>query len=269
MKDDLNRVREKKKRQREQKQESKRDQKRQKLDVKKGQTVLDDEVAELQVYRPTTAQTKTIYEKILAALVSQLGDQSPEVLSGAVEEVLAAIKTDDCLDAQRKRNVEEILGPITETFFAELYRLSKQITDYRIDEGKGGDDEGKGAEADATGVAVIFDEEDSDENKEDYVYEMSGDEDSDDDLKEDKERRLLTGADDGRRTFSCVRPKCPGTRTRTMSGEFGLIFRGRRRWFFRRGWVLYSPPHWEVRSHRMHEICRKIVVLRTRPHAIS
>ncbi len=53
-----------------------------------------------------------------------------QTLAGAADEVLAAIKDDDCMDAQRKRNVEEVLGDTTDTFFATLYGLVKQITDY-------------------------------------------------------------------------------------------------------------------------------------------
>ena len=106
------------------------------IDTIPGQTVLDQDVQEVVPYKPTTGQTRTIYEELLATLTTVLGDQSPEILQGGADEVLAAIKADNCLDAQRKRNVEEVLGVITEQYFAELYRLAKQITDYGADEVK-------------------------------------------------------------------------------------------------------------------------------------
>ncbi|CAD7931404.1 unnamed protein product [Amoebophrya sp. A25] len=171
-----------------------REKKKQKLDVKKGQTVLDADVSEVMPYKPSTQQTRVVYEELLAVLGSVLGDQSPEVLQGGADEVLAAIKADNCLDAQRKRNVEEVLGVITEQFFAELYRLAKQITDYGADE-KGDGEKGDALGADdATGVAVVFEEEESD-GEDKYVAEIS---DSDEDSENsDDNTNLLQNEDRG------------------------------------------------------------------------
>jgi hypothetical protein len=72
------------------------------------------------------------------------------------------------MDAQRKRNLEEIFGPISETYFSEIYKLSKQITDYGVDEDAAMDEK---KEEDATGVAVVFEEASSDED-EGHVYEL-------------------------------------------------------------------------------------------------
>merc|ERR1719158_1442483 len=135
------------------------DAKRQKVDTR-GETVLSREVTELRVYKPKTAASRSAYMQLLATLQTQLGDQSPEVLQGAADEILMAIKTDGMTDLLRKKNVEEVLGPISDVYFGELYRYSKDITDFGADvEEK---EEGKTIEgmADASGVAVVFDEED-------------------------------------------------------------------------------------------------------------
>jgi len=135
------------------------DAKRQKVDTR-GETVLSKEVTELRVYKPKTASSRAAFGQLLSVLQTQLGDQSPEVLQGAADEILMAIKTDGVTDAMRKKNVEEVLGPIPDTYFGEIYRHSKDITDFGADIEE--QEEGKGTEgiADATGVAVVFDEED-------------------------------------------------------------------------------------------------------------
>eukprot|EP00392_Amoebophrya_sp_AT5.2_P002472 g2477.t1 len=177
-----------------------KDRKRTKLEVQRGQTVLDHDVTEVVPYKPTTQATRAAYEQLLSSLTFILGDQSPDVLAGAADEVLAAIKADNCLDAQRKRNVEEVLGSITEQYFAEVYRLAKQITDYGADDVQDDDmDADKGAD-DATGVAVVFEDDESD-GEDKYVGEI--DESSD---EGDAEVDLLQGEDRGIRVDDAADP---------------------------------------------------------------
>merc|ERR1711972_1295308 len=157
-------------------------QKKAKMDINKGETVLSTDVTEMQIYRPRTQQTKTVYEQLLNRLQQPLGDQAPDVLRGAADEVLAAIKTDGILDAERKRDVEEVLGSIDDIFFQELYRLSKQITDFGADvEDEEQDDVVRTKEGldDAAGVAVVFDEDDEDEMGGEFLGEIGDDEDDD------------------------------------------------------------------------------------------
>eukprot|EP00439_Symbiodinium_sp_Y106_P035618 s3290_g4.t1 len=115
----------KKKRQEEKRKEEDVVSKKAKMDINKGETVLSTDVTEMQIYRPRTAQTKAVYEMLLNRLQQPLGDQAPDVLRGAADEVLAAIKTEG--------DVEEVLGSITDEYFAELFRLAKQITDFGAD----------------------------------------------------------------------------------------------------------------------------------------
>ncbi|CAE7947152.1 Snrnp200 [Symbiodinium sp. KB8] len=153
------------------------------MDINKGETVLSTDVTEMQIYRPRTAQTKAVYEMLLNRLQQPLGDQAPDVLRGAADEVLAAIKTEGVLDSERKKDVEEVLGSITDEYFAELFRLAKQITDFGADvEDEEQDDTVRTKEGldDAAGVAVVFDEDDEDEGA-DYIHELGDDDDDDDD----------------------------------------------------------------------------------------
>ena len=69
-----------------------------------------------------------------------------------------------------RKNTEEICGPIPDAVFNALYQLANKITDYGITDadldGRGDADDtfGDAAAADATGVAVVFDDKDSDED---------------------------------------------------------------------------------------------------------
>merc|ERR1712129_672978 len=139
---------------------------------------------ELQIYRPRTQQTKSVYEQLLNRLQVPLGDQAPDVLRGAADEVLAAIKTDGVLDSERKKDCEEVLGSITDEYFAELFRLAKQITDFGADvEDEEQDDTVRTKEGldDAAGVAVVFDEDDDDDGEGQWVGEIGDESDDDDD----------------------------------------------------------------------------------------
>jgi pre-mRNA-splicing helicase BRR2 len=187
---ELDELKEKKKR----KQEEKRRgvdqvvQKKAKMDIQKGETVLSTDVTEMQIYRPRTQQTKAVYEQMLNRLQQPLGDQAPDVLRGAADEVLAAIKQDGVLDTDRKKDVEEVLGSISDEYFQELYRLTKQITDFGADvEDEEQDETVRTKEGldDAAGVAVVFDEDDEDEQGMDFLGEI-GDESDDDDDEEGK-----------------------------------------------------------------------------------
>jgi len=191
-------IKEKKKRKNEEKRKGGEGvvQKKAKMDINKGETVLSTDVTEMQIYRPRTQQTKSVYEQLLNRLQVPLGDQAPDVLRGAADEVLAAIKTDGVLDSERKKDVEEVLGSVTDEFFAELFRLSKQITDFGADvEDEEQDDTVRTKEGldDAAGVAVVFDEDDEDDAEGNWLGEI-GDESDDDDeeggkMDDDKDER--------------------------------------------------------------------------------
>jgi len=199
---ELEELKEKKKR----KQEEKRRggdivQKKAKMDILRGETVLSTDVTEMQIYRPRTQQTKAVYEQLLNRLQQPLGDQSPDVLRGAADEVLAAIKTDGVLDSERKKDVEEVLGSISDEYFAELFRLTKQITDFGADvEDEEQDDTVRTKEGldDAAGVAVVFDEDDEDDQEGGFMGEIGDDDDDDSEdgekMDDDRDRGIHVAA---------------------------------------------------------------------------
>eukprot|EP00429_Kryptoperidinium_foliaceum_P049989 CAMPEP_0176116146 /NCGR_PEP_ID=MMETSP0120_2-20121206/58331_1 /TAXON_ID=160619 /ORGANISM="Kryptoperidinium foliaceum, Strain CCMP 1326" /LENGTH=2173 /DNA_ID=CAMNT_0017450395 /DNA_START=42 /DNA_END=6563 /DNA_ORIENTATION=+ len=189
---ELEELKEKKKRKQEEERKQRGDtvvQKKAKMDINKGETVLSTDVTEISIYRPRTQTTKAVYEQLLYRLQQPLGDQAPDVLRGAADEVLAAIKTDGILDSERKSHVEEVLGSVTDEYFAELFRLAKQITDFGADvEDEEQDDTVRTKEGldDAAGVAVVFDEDDEDDQEGNFLGEIGDDDDDDDDDDEAK-----------------------------------------------------------------------------------
>lgn len=57
-----------------------------------GMSVLDIDTAGL--YRPRTKETREVYEALMGLIRGQFGDQPADVLRGAADEVLAALKND-------------------------------------------------------------------------------------------------------------------------------------------------------------------------------
>lgn len=139
----------------------------------KGQSLLSDGMDEMVgiYYRPRTAETKSMYEMILAFIQEALGDQPRDILCGAADEVLSVLKSDKIRDKERKREIEALLGPLTEERYAVVVNLGKKITDYRLEEAKKNLEE-----IDETlGVNVQFEESDE-EDDEDVYGEVKEDE---------------------------------------------------------------------------------------------
>ncbi|GAC95807.1 hypothetical protein PHSY_003384 [Pseudozyma hubeiensis SY62] len=128
-------------------------------------------------YHPKTAETRDVYELILGIVHTALGDQAQDVVRSAADTTLEILKDDDLRDLEKKKEIEDILGPLTTETFGQLTNLSKKVTDYdeidRVDAKAGEIDE-------QTGVAVMFDdeEEESDQDNVNYVV-RDGSDDSD------------------------------------------------------------------------------------------
>ncbi|VDO21338.1 unnamed protein product [Brugia timori] len=129
-------------------------------------TLLGDSNTELMgLYKPRTQETRQTYEAILAYIQDAIGDQPRDILCGAADEVLAVLKSDKIREKDRKKEVELLLGLLTDERIAVLINLAKKITDFSQDE------------IDETiGVNVQFD--DSDE-------EAEGDEGMEEEVKEE------------------------------------------------------------------------------------
>ncbi|KFY39516.1 hypothetical protein V494_03949 [Pseudogymnoascus sp. VKM F-4513 (FW-928)] len=120
-------------------------------------------------YRPRTPATRATYDLIITTVASNLGDVPHEVVRSAADAVLEYLKDDDMKDFDKKKEVDDLLGTtMNPKQFNELVNLGKKITDYEAqdedeDMGEGGAN-GDGAEIDdRQGVAVVFDDEESEE----------------------------------------------------------------------------------------------------------
>lgn len=94
--------------------------------------VLDLENEQL-LYRPKTKETQTVYEEFLTIIHQYLPDQSQTTLKGAVDVILAILKTEDVKDTQKLQDIESILGRISSEEFNKMYQLSKGLVDYAED----------------------------------------------------------------------------------------------------------------------------------------
>lgn len=139
-------------------------------------------------YRPRTAETREVYEMILSSVHRALGDQAQDVIRSAADTVLEALKNDNIKDYDKKKEVEEVVGPITGDSFAQLVNLSKKITDYVAEDEMQVDPdlEKKDAEIDdELGVNVIIDEEEPEE-EEDEGFEVRDESDDEEEVQEEQ-----------------------------------------------------------------------------------
>ena len=140
-----------------------------------GFSLADMEVEDLR-YRPRTAGTRATYDLIITTVGRSLGDVPAHITVSAADAVLETLKNEDMKDLDKKREVDDVLGTsMGNKEFNELVNLSKKITDYdNQDEDEtmaDGVAQGEGAEIDERqGVAVVFDEEDEDEEEGCLLY---------------------------------------------------------------------------------------------------
>jgi len=113
------------------------------------------------------------------------------VLCGAADEILAVLKNDRLKDKDRKKETENLLGPLAEERFALLVNLGKKITDFQSTKPTGASG-GGGADDidDAYGINVQF-EESEEEDDEDVYGEVKDDEDDDMEGEEAKDSSAI------------------------------------------------------------------------------
>ncbi|CAO1945678.1 unnamed protein product [Urochloa humidicola] len=160
---------------------SRRDAKRRRRDASTAQDVgvlsLTDDVA--VVYKPRTKETRAAYEALLSVVQHQLGGQPPDVLAGATDEVLATLKNGKIKYPDKRKDIEQLLDPISNQLFDQLVSIGKLITDFHgaAASGPSGDAMDTTLDDDVS-VAVEF--EDSDEDKESDFDQVQDDLDEDD-----------------------------------------------------------------------------------------
>ncbi|CAI4227464.1 unnamed protein product [Auanema sp. JU1783] len=124
--------------------------------------VIGDSTDLLGVYKPRTQETKQTYEVILAFIQDALGDQPRDVLCGAADEVLAVLKSDRVREKERKKEIEQLLGTLTDERCHALINLTKKITDFSTEE----ETRMETDEIDESeGVNVQFDDSDDEEDE--------------------------------------------------------------------------------------------------------
>ncbi|KAK0192909.1 putative RNA helicase [Armillaria mellea] len=150
-------------------------------------------------YRPRTAETREVYELILSSVHTTLGDQAQDIVRSAADTVLESLKNEGMKDFDKKKEIEEVIGPITGEQFSQLVSLSKKITDYGAEDEAmlDPDMERKDAEIDdEVGVAVVFDEEEQEEEDEEG-FEIRDESDDDDEEGGDGEAAPEDGGEVG------------------------------------------------------------------------
>ncbi|KAG2152619.1 P-loop containing nucleoside triphosphate hydrolase protein [Suillus bovinus] len=139
-------------------------------------------------YRPRTAETREVYEVMLSTVHHVLGDQAQDIVRSATDAVLEILKNESMKDFDKKKEVQEVLGPISSDVFSQLVARAQKITDYGAEDETMADPdmERKDAEIDdEVGVAVVFDdEEQEDEDEEGYEIRDGSDEEGDEEEDE-------------------------------------------------------------------------------------
>lgn len=147
--------------------------------VNKGQSIVD--LGNLTGYQPKTEQAKAAYENLLALIGGKqyLGNQDPQVLRDAAEEIVQTLKDDHLRDPEKHENISQILtgksaasrgnagnGGLTTEAFTSMVKLGKEMDDYHQTNDNTQEGGGDGDSVnDEMGVAVVFDDSDDDGNK--------------------------------------------------------------------------------------------------------
>merc|ERR1712062_19951 len=130
-----------------------------------GGTDMDAALAVEKLYKPKTTETRQTYEVLLSFIQEALGDQPRDILHGAADEVIRALKDDRKKDKEKKVETEELLGSrLAEERFALLVNLGKKITDFGTQ--LGDDDEDENID-ETYGINVQFQESDEEMEDED------------------------------------------------------------------------------------------------------
>ncbi|PAA72657.1 hypothetical protein BOX15_Mlig007168g1 [Macrostomum lignano] len=153
-----------------------------KLKATGGVLATEDDGMSGLIYRPKTAETRRNYESLLHCIQECLGDEPRDVLCGAADEVLAAMKDDKLRDKERKREIESLLGNLAEDTYALLVNLSKKATDWSGGQQGGESGDQQAADIDETyGVNIQFEDSDEDAADEDDAADYGEVNESDED----------------------------------------------------------------------------------------
>ncbi|KAJ8971261.1 hypothetical protein NQ317_011620, partial [Molorchus minor] len=142
----------------------------------KGATLLSEGVDEMVgiIYRPKTQETRQTYEEI----------SQGTFFCGAADEVLQVLKNERLKEREKKKETEQLLGPIADERFALLVNLGKKISDFGNEEDKVSTGEENIDETYGINVQFEESEEEDDEDMYGEVREEMDDEEGEE-AKED------------------------------------------------------------------------------------
>ena len=129
-------------------------------------------------YRPKTRETRAAYEELLRLTQVIVGDQPHDVLKGAADEVLSLLKDDASKDSVKQREIGKIMPGLSTDHYYKLVTIGKRITDYRVNDMDAEDESNRVMDEE---MAVVFDDEEEDGDKE-------GDEEVDEIDEDDEDR---------------------------------------------------------------------------------
>ncbi|EGG19291.1 DEAD/DEAH box helicase [Cavenderia fasciculata] len=142
-------------------------------------------------YRPSTKETKAVFERLVSFIQTYIGDQPSEIINGAADEIIATLKNDRLKAPEKKKDLDILLRGLTEDKFAELTRIITGITDFKEQRGAGAGDGQQQVDTlgDAHGVAVVIDEDEEDQdNLSDFEIRQGGGSDDEDNDDQDSDR---------------------------------------------------------------------------------
>ncbi|SOV21187.1 pre-mRNA-splicing helicase BRR2, putative [Plasmodium sp. DRC-Itaito] len=120
----------------------------------KEKSVLNVNIEDIFLYKPSTKHTEEIYTKLMSKIRYLLGDNTGDIINSACNEILYILKNEELNNEEKKKQVESQLEiNISDEVFIEINNLSKEIYDFNKQE------EGEYIENEE-GVAVIFEEDD-------------------------------------------------------------------------------------------------------------
>ena len=72
-----------------------------------------------------------------------MGDQSLEIIKGALDEIIAILKAEGLKNTERKVEIEGLIDKLNEADFNSMTVLGQHLTDYMPEEKKPGDADGE------------------------------------------------------------------------------------------------------------------------------
>ncbi|KAG0308854.1 DEIH-box ATPase [Dissophora globulifera] len=151
-------------------------------------------------YMPRTKETRHTYELILTFVQRHLGDVSHDVVRSAGDTVLEILHTDTLKDFDKKKEIEDIIcsgnaNKLSADQFSVLINLGKKITDYNpsaeeVSVDQDGEIKKVGDIDEQYGVAVVFDEEEEEED----IYSLHSESEHEDEEGLDTTQDVVVGA---------------------------------------------------------------------------